>query len=286
MMLAYNTTFEAIGTQWTISSSQQISTEIMSEIEKRIEAFDVIYSRFRSDSLVTRIAQKAGVYTFPADAPPLFNFYRQLYDDSTGQMTPLIGSMLERAGYDATYSFREQPQQAIQSWDTVMTWEGRTLTTSSPVTLDFGAAGKGYLVDILSDILNKHAIIDFIIDASGDMRHQGAYENRVGLEHPLDLTSVIGVLDVRNQSLCASATNRRTWGGMHHVFNPYTRLPVDKIIATWVIADSTMIADGIATALFMTEPTILLSQYDFQYVRMHASGSIDYSRSLEGQLFL
>jgi thiamine biosynthesis lipoprotein len=47
-----------------------------------------------------------------------------------------------------------------------------------------------------------------------------------------------------------------------------------------------MIADGIATALFMTEPTILLSQYDFQYVRMHASGSIDYSRSLEGQLFL
>ena len=284
-MLAYSTTFEAIGTQWQISSSQQLSADVISQIEKRIDEFDATYSRFRPDSLVTRIAQKAGIYTFPADAPPLLNFYRQLYDISKGHTTPLIGSMLERAGYDATYSFRERPQRPIQSWDTVMTREGRTLTTSSPITLDFGAAGKGYLVDILSDILEFHAVANFVIDASGDLRHKGTSEHRVGLEHPLDPTSVIGVVDVCNQSLCASAANRRAWGSMHHVFNPHTGLPVDKIIATWVIAKSALVADGIATALFMTEPAALQSQYDFQYVRMHAGGAIDYSPSLEGQLF-
>ncbi|MBV6760325.1 FAD:protein FMN transferase [Rhodococcus opacus] len=49
---------------------------------------------------------------------------------------------------------------------------------------DVGAAGKGYLVDLVSRTLTEEGIDRFLVDASGDMRHRGAEAVRVGLEHP------------------------------------------------------------------------------------------------------
>jgi thiamine biosynthesis lipoprotein len=56
-----------------------------------------------------------------------------------------------------------------------------------------------------------------------------------------------------------------------------TARPTRDVIATWVIADSAMIADGLATALFFTAPEKLAATYNYEYLRMHANGSIEYS---------
>lgn len=286
-MLPHSYHFESIGTRWQIDTLRALPDGLKQKLQARIEQFDCTYSRFRPDSLVSAIARQPGTYKFPEDLAPMLALYRSLYDVSGGKFTPLIGSALERAGYDADYSFQQSTQVPVPSWDEELTWNSTTLTTQHPVTLDFGAAGKGYLVDLLSDILSEAGVTDFVIDASGDLRHKGTTDNRVGLEHPNDPTIVIGVINVRNQSLCASATNRRQWGnGMHHIFDPDTQSPTNAIIATWVIAGSAMVADGIATALFMTDPDSLLPRYDFQYVRMHADQSVDYSHNLQGALFL
>lgn len=285
-MLKNNYSFEAIGTSWSIETNEEISTSLKKIIQDRIEKFDKTYSRFRDDSLVTRIAQHAGSYTFPEDAKKLFDFYKNLYDITDGKVTPLIGDMLSRAGYDAGYSLTPQPQKPIAHWGEVMSWDERTLTTTQPVVLDVGAAGKGYIVDIIAEIMNEHSVRDCVIDASGDMRHNGSSENRVGLEHPLDPSKIIGVVDAQNKSLCASAGNRRAWtGGMHHIFDPDEMAPTQNIIATWVIADEAMIADGLATALFFVEPQLLKKIYDYEYVRMHANGTVDYSMYFKGKLF-
>jgi thiamine biosynthesis lipoprotein len=60
---------------------------------------------------------------------------------------------------------------------------------------------------------------------------------------------VIGVVDLVNRALCASAVNRRTWGeGLHHVIDGRTRKPTTEVVATWVIADDAATADGLARA--------------------------------------
>ncbi|HET8884227.1 MAG TPA: FAD:protein FMN transferase [Candidatus Saccharimonadales bacterium] len=285
-MLPHSIRFSALGTQWRIDTEHALPSHIVTSIHQRIDAFDQTYSRFRPDSLVTRIAKTAGKYTFPADIIPIITLYRKLYDVTGGKVTPLIGSMLERAGYDAEYSFHEQPQIALPSWDAALDWQGATLTTTHPVTLDIGAAGKGYVVDCIAEILNAAQYTDYVIDASGDLRHQGTTENRVGLEHPFDQQKVIGVADVRGKSICASASNRRVWDDqLHHIFDPDTQAPVKDIVATWVIAETTMLADGLATALFFTNPQQLATHFDFQYVRMYQNGAIDYSHDFNGELF-
>lgn len=286
MTLAFSTQFLAIGTSWRIDSDTTISDAVMALINQRAEQFDKTYSRFRPDSLVTQISEKAGEYKFPNDARAIISFYDQLYRLTDGRVSPLIGQALERAGYDANYSFQIRPQLPVPDWDIAAKWNDTTLRTTTPVTIDIGAAGKGYLIDSITDILRDAGVNEVMIDASGDIRHVGTSSRRIGLEHPVHDTKIIGVVEIQNESLCASASNRRTWGeGMHHIIDPSSLSPVRDIIATWVIASSAMTADGIATALFFTDAEELAKELEFSYVRMHSDGSVDYSHNFTGELF-
>ena len=254
----------------------------------RVESFDHTWSRFRDDSLVARIAAAPGVWRFPAEAPALFELYRRLYTATDGAMSPLVGRTLETLGYDRGYSLRPSNTRApVPAWDDAVAWDGEQLTTIRPVVLDVGAAGKGYLVDLVTELLIEAGHDDLIVDGSGDLRHHGPEAMRVGLEHPLDATKAIGIVRVTNGAVCSSATNRRVWGdGIHHVIDATTGLPTSRVIATWAIAATALEADGLATALFFAQPARLAEQFDFRYVRMLASGAVEFSPDIEGELFL
>jgi FAD:protein FMN transferase len=57
------------------------------------------------------------------------------------------------------------------------------------------------------------------------------------------------------------------------------------VLATWVIADNPTLADAIATALFLTDPSRLNEAYRFESVRMSADGT-EASPGFEGELFV
>jgi len=280
--------FDAIGTRWQIDTDEPIAPELEASLHSRIEQFDRTYSRFRDDSLVSTIARTPGRHVFPADAAPLFDLYRSLYDATDGAVTPLVGGALERLGYDRAYSLRQQGSaQPVPAWNESFAWDGEALDTVRPVTVDVGAAGKGYLVDIVSELLADHGIRNAVVDASGDLRHSGDGTLRVGLEHPLDPSRVIGVAEITDQALCASASNRRAWGdGLHHVIDALTGLPTRSVIATWAIAPTALLADGLATALFFAAPARLAAVGPFSYVRMMSTGQVEYSPDLKGEMFV
>ena len=228
------------------------------------------------------------MYQFPDDAPPLFELYRRLYDATDAAVSPLVGTALESLGYDRTYSLRASATPApVPAWADAISWDGHALTTVRPVCLDVGAAGKGYLVDIVCDLLVEAGHDEFIVDGSGDIRHHGPAVMRVGLEHPWDATKAIGIAHVADGAICSSATNRRAWGdGLHHVIDATTGLPTQGIVATWAIAATALEADGLATALFFTDPARLAESFDFTFVRMHSTGRVEFSPHLDGEMFL
>jgi len=277
--------FEAIGTQWSIDTLAPLELIQIDAIALLVEKFDQMYSRFREDSLVTQMSRVAGSYTFSDDIIPLWDEYARLYDATDGRMTPLIGDLMETKGYDANYSFVQRTSRDIASFESIIR-DHTTLTVERPTLIDIGAIGKGLLIDKISQLLDDYTINDYVVDGSGDLRHRGTIENGVGLEDPFDPTRVIGVIEVNDCALAASAINRRSWGeGLHHILDPVTKQPVKGIVATWVIAESAMIADGLATALFFTEPSRLSNLYTYEYIRMHDDGRIEGSLLFEGVLF-
>jgi len=283
--------FEAIGTRWNIQSFQPVAPatwqRVVRAIRERIEDFDRHYSRFRADSLVTKMAGAAGSYRLPADARQLLDLYRRFYDLTDGAMTPLIGRALSDAGYDAAYSLAPRSLTSPPAWESVMDYQFPNLNLYRPALLDFGAAGKGYLVDLVAGLLRAAGIESYFVDAGGDMayRREAGRPLEVGLEHPADPSQAIGVAHLAAGSLCGSAGNRRSWGTYHHILDPRTLASPSHILAVWAIAGSTILADALTTALYLVPAAAVAPAGDFEYAIMYEDYSLEHSPSFPATFF-
>lgn len=296
------TRFDAIGAPWRIgvgdaqtplaSLGAPLADDDLAAVLERIERFDRDWSRFRDDSLVARIAREPGSWVLPADAEPLLALYEQLHALTDARLSPLVGASLERLGYDAAYRLTPSgdPLPAPRWEDAIAlrrTSAGVELDTVAPVVLDVGAAGKGYLVDLVGDLLAARGVSETVVDASGDVRVRGERSIRIALENPADPTKAVGVAELHDAALCASALNRRAWGaGLHHIVDAVTGRPVaDGVIATWVVAESALVADGLATAMFLADPARLSERFAFEWVRLGIDGRLEASAGFRGELF-
>lgn len=280
--------FEAIGTHWTIDIYEALSSQeesaLLVQITERIELFNAAYSRFKKDSLISRISQEPGQYELSDDAEAMLTLYHELYTATGGLFTPFMGQVLSDAGYDAQYSLKQKRElSAPPAWNDVIEYHHPLLTVKKPFSFDFGAAGKGYLIDIIGQLIEASGLNRYCIDAGGDILHRNTVPLRIGLEHPDDTSKVIGVVELQNRSLCGSAGNRRKWQNFHHIINPKQLSSPTSILAVWVMADSTMLADAIATCLFFVEPGTL-SAYEFEYLLIRDDYSIDGSNAFKSAI--
>jgi thiamine biosynthesis lipoprotein len=127
--------FEAIGTRWEIETAEPLVGELRARVEAVIAGFDASWSRFRADSLVSRLAASGGSAEAPADAAAMLDAYRELSDATAGAVNPLIGRSLNALGYDAAYSLTAQePEPAPAEWQSMLTWHEQRLTLASPAS--------------------------------------------------------------------------------------------------------------------------------------------------------
>ena len=282
--MPYTTAFpKALGTGLLISTPHPITAELRGEMERFIDEYEHALSRFRADSLVTRIgdAKHGGHFDFPDWAGPLFDLYDALHAATRGAIDPCVGEDLIRLGYDPALSFTVEADagerlgalhgRAVWGRDVVRS-SGTTLVTRSPVHVDFGACGKGYLVDSLgglltdselsrtshvksaettnptcqsstSDSKRESAAPEFVIDAGGDLLARTNKPIRVALEDPDDPSCAVGVALIGDGAFCASAPSRRHWEvavderthlAIHHLLNAIDGLPAQQTEATWV----------------------------------------------------
>ena len=234
----------ALGTGIIISSSKPIPQRVQKRIRAFVDEYESVLSRFRSDSLVSRMAcaDDGGDFEFPTWAQPLFTLYSEFYAATHGAFDACIGADLLALGYDNSVQF--VPQSAASASDDSDSWANYrhalpvtwgnisrdcgsvTLHTNQPVQLDFGAAGKGYFVDLVTRIIKEElsgdspsnsdspADFDFLVNAGGDMRacfSNEDYQIKVALENPFDTTQAVAVASIASGALCASSSARRRW---------------------------------------------------------------------------
>lgn len=286
--------YEVMGTLWKIVMYEKLDESVEVFLEKdlreKLENFDRLYSRFKDDSLISLISQKTGEVEVPADLVNILRIYKEFYEVSRRKFTPCIGSLLEDTGYDKEYSLKEKDTfRAVPSLDSVLIVDDTHITLQEKVLLDIGAIGKGYFVEILSQYLRSLGYTHFLVDGSGDVFYETKGETlRMGLEDPRDTTKVIGIVDMKRGSMCASATNRRSWGDRSHYVDPSTALSPREIIATWVIADNAAYADALSSLLFFIAPEEVergFPELSFSYCIMNHEGKIKKSQDFAATFF-
>jgi thiamine biosynthesis lipoprotein len=283
--------FEGIGTKWQIDIYQKLTAKeeavLLALVKNRIEIFDKNYSRFRADSLITKMSKETGFFSLPSDAEPMLALYYDLYKITNGFFTPLVGNILSDAGYDAKYSLQQKKElKKALPWEEVLEYKYPNLEIKKPAILDFGAGGKGYLVDLVAKEIEASGIFEYCIDAGGDIFHKNKVPIRVGLENPENTKEVVGVYTLQNKSICGSAGHRRAWGDFTHIMNPKTLVSPTDIIAVWVIAETGLLADALATCLFFVPAATLADKYDFEYVLVKKDHSIEKSANFKGEMFV
>lgn len=283
--------YESMGTFWEITIWDDVKTALFNKLGEEIidssNKFDNAFSRFKHDSLVQKIAKQSGKIKVPRDFVRMLSYYLALYELSERKLNPLVGSTLEDLGYDSNYSLKPKNKIAtVPNLDKLVSIVDKgTIEVVSPTLFDFGAAGKGYFVDILVRFLKKRKIKRFLVSGSGDIYYHGTEPIKVGLEHSGDPSKVIGAIEIKTGAMCASATNRRRWGNYHHIIDPETLKPASEIIATWVIADKAVIADALATALFLVAPDNFSTKYKFEYLILNKDYKVKKSPGFNAELF-
>jgi len=139
---------------------------------------------------------------------------------------------------------------------------GKIILLSDSIAFDLGAIAKGWVVDRLSSLLDSLGFPLHHIQAGGDMRFSGVKSEgpwRVGLRHPRRPDTVCGVLNLpKGLSVSTSGDYERFFLSegkrYHHIMNPQTGKPAEPWCATTVLADSSILSDGLSTSLFILGP--------------------------------
>lgn len=275
-----------------VQSDWPVGAALHRRLRTVIEHVERMLSRFRADSTVARIARHGGSFAFPDWAEPLFAWYDELFAATDGRIDPGVGADLIHLGYAMSFDMLDaeahgglcdfaghSPSMGRARWCVDVRRRGAVLVTDRPMQLDFGACGKGLCVDLLAAQLESAFGEEaaFVIDAGGDLCIRNLpHPMRIALEHPSDVSRAIGIAELANGSFCASAPSRRHWHDLagrrvHHLLDAVTGAPVDDVAASWVAVPTsgansllarfpacpTMLADGLATALFCTPPADL-----------------------------
>lgn len=283
--------YQALGCPFEIGLPIEVSKTKLSKLKAQIlsisQEFDENYSRFIESSLILKIGSKTGEYEVPEELVEMLALFKKLHKLSLGMITPYSGAILENIGYDKNYSLSSKNKKVkVYPFDEVIEIVGKNrVFLKKEIVIDLGCLGKGYLIDKLGECIVDFGIKDFYVDGSGDTLAKGDVAVVSGLEHPVLENQIIGIMNLQNGALCASGTKRRAWQNFHHIVNPETSLPAQEIIATFVFAKKTVVADALATALFLVPPQVFENDFEFEYLIINKDMRVKRSSGFDAHIY-
>ncbi|HEY6341805.1 MAG TPA: FAD:protein FMN transferase [Bryobacteraceae bacterium] len=190
-------------------------------------------------------------------------FALMLAEESGGAFDLTVGHRMEKRGFNREHRTGDivlspiTPDDDVSFRDIALNPDRKTITLRRPLTLDLGAVAKGLAIDLAARELAPFQ--NFAIDAGGDLYLGGSNAHgtpwHVGIRHPRSDGQTIASLRVSNQAVCTSGDyERRSPDGQHHILDPRTGENPDDIASVTVIASGAMLADGLATAVFVLGP--------------------------------
>ncbi|WP_411887859.1 FAD:protein FMN transferase [Hydrocarboniphaga effusa] len=292
-MEPYGYTFRALGGPCTLriyGRSESACAAAADAVQAEVLRIERKYSRYRDDSVVSRINGLAGSdvgIEVDDETAGLLDYADAAYAQSDG-LFDITSGVLRRA-----WDFRSGrvPEQAqiqellqLVGWHRVK-WDRPRIKLPLPeMQLDFGGFGKEYAADRAAAILRRHGIEHGLVDLSGDLVLVGPHPDgspwRVGIQHPRDTARAMAVVDLEAGAVAGSGDYERYFeqdGKRYcHILNPMTGWPVGELSAVSVIASQCLVA-GTATTIAMLKEKdgkAWLGNLGLPWIAAHRDGTV------------
>lgn len=266
--------WSALGTSVVLRSVEPDAlAPARSAVERELAAIDRACSRFRTDSELVRLNDRAGRRV---EAGALLFEALELALDAArltdGDVDPTLGRALELAGYDRDWSLlappRDEPAPAApgapvlklrarSGWRTVeLDAATRTVRVPAGIHLDLGATAKAWAADRAAAAAHAASGCGVLVSLGGDIATAGAapgdgWRVRVTDDHRDGPSAPGQTITIRSGGLATSSTAVRRWshGGhtMHHIIDPATGVPARSCWRTVSVAAADCAQANIAT---------------------------------------
>jgi thiamine biosynthesis lipoprotein len=233
-----------------------------------VAAFEAKYSRFRPDSLLSKINAAAGEAPVNIDAEmeQLLALCDRLHFMTQGVLDPTALPLLQLWNYKAEHprlptDAEVDAARRLVGWKKVQRTPGRVFLPERGMALDFGGFGKEWAVDIVAQIARDHGITSALVDFGHDLRAVGVPPGRpawhVGLEDPAQPGTNKGSLALtRGQGVASSGDylRRVVIEGVRygHIVDPRSGRPVaNGCLQATIVAPTCLQAGVLSTAAFV-----------------------------------
>ena len=256
-----------------------------------VQRIEAKYSRYRDDSLTTRINRAAGgaPAAIDAETAALLAYADRCFAQSGG-LFDLTSGVLRRA-----WDFRRQPPRlpdpaalaaacALIGWADVE-WNERTIRLPrAGMEIDFGGIGKEYAADRAATILADHGIRHGLLNLGGDVRAIGTQPGgapwHVGIRHPRHEGRTIATVDLADGAVATSGDYERFFdidGRRYcHILDPRTGMPVAHWQSVSVVAPLCVVAGSCSTIAMLMGAAGegFLAQQGLDYIAVAPDGAL------------
>jgi len=139
--------------------------------------------------------------------------------------------------------------------------EGKVFLKKKGMAIDLGGIAKGYAVDKAFELLKSLGYKNVIVNAGGDLRVGGLKNNQpwsIGIQHPRESQNFLARISISDMAVATSGDYQRFFiyegKRYHHIFNPKDGFPTDDCQSVTVLCKEGMMADALATAVFVLSP--------------------------------
>lgn len=263
--------FEAMGTVCQLrlcAGSEAGACAAARRAIDEVRRLEAKYSRYRADSIVSRINAAAGSgerIVVDAETAGLLDFADQLFEASEGLFDITSGILRRVWDFKATRvpSADEVAELLPDVGWSLADWDGETLALPRPgMELDFGGFAKEYAADRAANVLQEAGIHGGTVNLGGDVSLVGPHPNgvpwRIGIAHPRRTGEVIASIELTHGALATSGDYERAFvvGGRRycHIIDPRTGWPVTHWQCVSVVGPACLASGALTTiAMLMGE---------------------------------
>jgi len=263
--------FEGLGTTCQMrlcAPSNTIAGEAAHRAIDEVRRIETKYSRYRVDSIVSRINAAAGTgerVAVDAETAMLLRFAETLHDASEGRFD-ITSGILRRVWNFKTARVPSHDEVAALlpdiGWSQVA-WDGESIALPrAGMELDFGGFGKEYAADRAAAVLHEAGVTGGTVNLGGDVSLVGPRPDgvpwRVGIAHPRRPGGVIASLEMTHGALATSGDYERSFEvdgrRYHHILDPRTGWPVTRWQSVSVVGPACLASGALTTiAMLMGE---------------------------------
>ena len=253
------------------------ATEAVFEEIKRIEN---LMSMYNETSDVYRINNaKAGeeISVFP-DTYEVLRTAQEIAKESDGAFDITVAPLTTLWNFTAekpTVPTEEEIGECLNfvGYENIILNDGKVIKTKDEVKIDLGGIAKGYAGDKAKEVAEKFNLTGGIIDLGGNIICFGENPKneykiwRVGIQTPFSPTGTYEkTIDIKKGAVVTSGNYQRyfEFGGeiYHHIIDPKTGYPHKADYDSVTVAtESSLVADCLATAVFVTGNEELAEKY-------------------------